>query len=241
MADDEEPPAKIEMWIPGFDGFHEGSSYDSECDSNFNSELEHMKEQERELPQRLRIQEDKLADILVDCVDWFPTEGKEIWAKDWMQGFNQAVLNATNLDLDLGLEFVSVGGEIRCKADPEIIRAFWVMSMLDRHDTLLDILMGNKGNGVPDTWEDLDVEDTGLLIRAVLVKRGLWDDVETAVREWVWDSGDVGYQVWDKCVDWEKLRTKIEEAHNDIKEKLGELEPRVERCPWTPDLFALAA
>jgi hypothetical protein len=236
----EEALERIMLEVPDFDGFGEQTYYDAECNSQYESEVEYRAEQEKEdHPQHLRLTRDQISGMLYDCVDWWKDEAKAIWAEAWAQSWVEAVEEETGIAL--GMKFQCAGNDVvQIEVSGEAVRAFWVMSMLDRHETFFDLANLPVGRDEPPaTYEALDKEDTGRLFQAVLEKRGLWRDIVDRTKEGVWYDSDLGCHIWQEILDWGKFKAKMDEARQELVPE-EEREPITERCPNTLDMFPLA-
>uniref|UniRef100_E6VL25 Uncharacterized protein n=1 Tax=Rhodopseudomonas palustris (strain DX-1) TaxID=652103 RepID=E6VL25_RHOPX len=251
----EEPRISVNLPFPGF----YNSLYSSEIDDIEQQEAEYFSEHrqaEDGVPQELRVDQDKVTEILFDVTDY--SSAYLALAKTYAAAFDDVV--SAELDLKLSLvweemtsprEYNFETDRIFCSMPLSVAEELLRRSEAGEHARLAEVIRERftsrpgfssfYSNDIAD-WlekplEDWDHNEVGTLLAAMM------DDPNdrnltiyyTTVR------GEGAYDAWSNAVDWEAFDRKVEEAREELAEALraddlSYTQPPP-RCDRTVDMF----
>ncbi len=251
----DEPRISVNLPFPGF----YNSLYSGEIDDIEQREAEYFAEHrqaEEGVPEELRIDQDKTAEILFDVTDYSAAYLR--LAKEYAEALDAVV--SEDLDLALSLQWEEMTSpreynfetdRIFCSMPLSVAEELLRRSEVAGHEALSAVIRERftsrsgfssfYSNDITDWLEkplsDWDHNEVGTLLIASMRDP---DDNDLTIYYATID-GEGAYNAWSAAVDWPAFDRKVEEAREELVEALKEEDqdyaPPPPRCELTIDMF----
>ncbi|OPF90229.1 hypothetical protein I8G32_02598 [Rhodopseudomonas palustris] len=250
----EEPRISVNLPFPGF----YDSLYSSEIDDIEQREAEYFAEHRQDedgVPPELRIDQDKVAEILLDVTDY--SAAYLTLAKTYSAAFDHVV--SAELDLKLSLVWEEMTSpraynfetdRIFCSMPLSVAEELLRRSEAAGHEILAEVIRKRftsrsgfssfYSNDINDWLEKpleiWDHNEVGTLLAAMMDDP---NDRDLTIYYATVEGGGA-YDAWSNAVDWKAFDRKVEEAREELAETLRADDPSYApraRCDRTIDMF----
>lgn len=245
----------VQLPFCGFYESHISQAIDHEDEQAAENDVE--RQSEEGIPAELRLTQEDFASIRFDTTTYI--SAYHGMAGDYIDAFNEAVLEGLAIDLGLRFESIDSPREYNFGTDrlfafvPEpVMRALMVRSAAEGHRTLAKFVAARftsrsgfssfYSNDVDDLLanpiDQMDHNQLGVILEAALAI-GFKDPAhfENAALTAIMD-GEGAYQHLESAVDWEAYEEAVAEKRDEMRAALEPdyIEP-APRCRATPDMF----
>jgi len=255
-------PIYLKVNIP-FSGFYE-SIWSQEVDECERREVEYRQDDwggfngdiANELPEELRPDGDKLAEIYMDCSDY--SAAYQVIARDYESSFWHIVsqelprpvthkfdrmispreYNFRTDEIDSYVRLSDIRLIYSAMIETEESRKILADAIKARHtsyDGFISFYDNNPANWLAKPIRDWDLHECGTLVRAFVAYK-LADDLQDhgdSLDMLIYgkcDSNEEIYRAWSDCVNWDKVSAQIEEHAAEKLALLMEENPDYARC-----------